>query len=171
MWRKTPEISLSLFLFALVIRYHVISIWWLFCSFEVSRGFTRNLSLLSYTYTHKIAYSFIYILNSLRPTDGYMRQGIGSSLVKVMACHLFGVKLLLGWMLIGCLLVSPGTNFAEITIKIHTFLSKMQLKMSSVIWHPFWLSVKLFKTKNILRLAREVSIHHRSVAIVICFKI
>ena len=31
-------------------------------------------------------------LNSLRPSDAYMRRWTGSSLVQIMACRLFGAK-------------------------------------------------------------------------------
>ena len=33
-----------------------------------------------------------YLLNSSPPSAGYMRQWIGSALVQLMACHLFGTK-------------------------------------------------------------------------------
>ena len=43
------------------------------------------------------------------------------------------------WKNAGILLIGPlGTNFSEISIKIHTFsLKKMHLKMSSVKWRQF----------------------------------
>ena len=33
-----------------------------------------------------------FVLNSLRPSDAYMRRWTGSSLVQIMACRLFGAK-------------------------------------------------------------------------------
>ena len=36
--------------------------------------------------------AFSYIINSLRPSDAYMRQQFTPSLVQIMACRLFGAK-------------------------------------------------------------------------------
>ena len=63
-----------------------------------------------------------------------MRRKIGSVLVQIMACRLFGVKPLskpnAGLLLIGTL----GTNFSEILIKIKNFSFT---KISSAKWRPF----------------------------------
>ena len=49
------------------------------------------------------------------------------------------------WTIAGILLIWPlGTNFREILFEIHTFpFKKMQLKMSSVKWRPFCLSLNV----------------------------
>ena len=62
-------------------------------------------------------------------------QWIGSALVQILACHLFGTKPLSKPMLGYCPL---GTNFSEILIKIQDFsLMKMHVQISSSIWWPF----------------------------------
>ena len=61
-----------------------------------------------------------------------MRRYIGSAMVQIMACHLFGTNPL-------SLTIGPlGANFNEISIKIQNFsFSEMHLKISSVKWRPF----------------------------------
>ena len=51
------------------------------------------------------------------------------------------------WTNAGILLIGPlGTKFSEILIKIHAFsFKKMHLKMSSVKWRPFCLSLNVLK--------------------------
>ena len=70
-------------------------------------------------------------INSSPPSAAYIPQWIGSALVHIMACRLFGAKPLLS--------VRPlGTNFSEIPIKIQDFsFTKMHLKMSSAKYPPF----------------------------------
>ena len=52
------------------------------------------------------------------------------------------------WTNAGILLIGPsGTNFSEISIKIHIFsFKKMQLKMSSGKWQPFCLGLNVLMT-------------------------
>ena len=65
-------------------------------------------------------------VNSLRPSDAYMRRWTNA-----------------GILLIGTL----GTNFSEILIDIQTFsFKKMHLKISSVKWHPFCLVLNVLRT-------------------------
>ena len=54
------------------------------------------------------------------------------------------------WTNAGILLIWPlGTNFSEVLIAIHTFLSKkMHLKMSSVKWRPFCLGLNVLTSKG-----------------------
>ena len=49
------------------------------------------------------------------------------------------------WTNAGILLIGPlGTNFSEILIEIHAFsFKKMNLKMSSGKWRPFWLGLNV----------------------------
>ena len=70
-------------------------------------------------------------VNSSPPSVAYMRQLIGSALVQIMVCCLFGAKVRLS---IGLL----GTNVSEILIKIQNFsFTKMHLKISFAKWWPF----------------------------------
>ena len=65
-------------------------------------------------------------------------QWIGSALVQIIACHLFGAKPL-SKQVLDIVLIGPlGTNFSEIWIEIQNFsFTKMPLKMSSGKWWPF----------------------------------
>ena len=78
----------------------------------------------------------LQILNSSLPSAAYMHQGIGSALVQIVACHLFGAKpLSIPMLLFGPLI---GTSFSEILIKIqNSSFTKMHLKTSSAKWQPF----------------------------------
>ena len=73
--------------------------------------------------------------NSTPPNAAYMRQWIGSALVKVMACRLFE----LGSQAIietnaGLLSIGPlGTNFSEILIKIQNF-SFMKMWSENIVF-------------------------------------
>ena len=67
------------------------------------------------------------------PLEPHMRPCIGSALVQIMACRLFGAKSLSKPTSIGPL----GTNLSEILIKIRNFsFTKMHLKISFVKWRP-----------------------------------
>ena len=78
------------------------------------------------------------VINSTPPNAAYMYQWIGSTLVQIMACCLFGTKPLSKQMLGYCELDPRGTNFSEILIKIQNFsFTKMHLKISSVKRRPF----------------------------------
>ena len=94
-----------------------------------------------------------WCVNSLRPRDAYMHHQLRPSLAQIMACRLFGTNPLSEPNAV-LLSVGPlGTNFSEISIKIHTFsFKKMHLKTSSVKWQPFCLSL------NVLKLTTEVAV-------------
>ena len=85
------------------------------------------------------------LFTSSPPSDAYMHR-IGSVLVQIMVCRLFADKpsseSVLGYCQLDlCILIKTsskfvplGTNLDEILIKIQN----MYLKISSVIWRPFW---------------------------------
>ena len=67
-----------------------------------------------------------------------MLQLIGSALVQIMACWLFGTKPLSKPMLGYCQLEIQEKNLSKILIKIQNFsFTKMHLKISSAKWQPF----------------------------------
>ena len=67
------------------------------------------------------------------PSAACMRQEIGSALVQIMVCRLFGAKPLSKPMMGYCQL-QPGE---QILIKLQNFsLTKMHLKISSAKWQP-----------------------------------
>ena len=79
------------------------------------------------------------LLNSLRPSDAYMRQkptiiGSDNGLWP-------GRRQAIIWTNAGILLIrTAGTNFSEILSEIHAFsFRKTHLKMSSAKWRPFCL--------------------------------
>ena len=67
---------------------------------SVARGFAWMMkSVYHYFYVHcyhnifkLIELELIFFINSLRPSDAYMRRWTGSSLVQIIACRLFGAK-------------------------------------------------------------------------------
>ena len=77
-------------------------------------------------------------MNSSPPSAAYMCQWIGSALVQIIACCLYGIKPL-SKPNAGLLLIGPiGANFSEISIKIQKFsFTKMHLKISLAKWHTF----------------------------------
>ena len=81
-------------------------------------------------------------LNSLGPSDAYMRQETMPLLVQIMGFRLLGSKPLFEPMLE--YLIGPlGTNLSGILIEIHTFwFKKIHLKMSSGKWWIFCLGFK-----------------------------
>ena len=77
------------------------------------------------------------LINSSLPSGVYMRQWIGSTLVQIIVCRLFGAKPFSKPMLGYCQL-ALGTNFSEIFNKIQNFsFTNMHLKTSSAKWPPF----------------------------------
>ena len=71
-----------------------------------------------------------FMINSSTNAAAYMRQGIVSALVQVMACRLYGAKPLPIAMLCYCELDPIGTNVGEIRIRIQSFSStKIHLKI------------------------------------------
>ena len=74
-------------------------------------------------------------INSSSPIAAYMRQWIGSALIQIMACRLFGAMPLSEPVLEYC---QMGTNFSEIVIRIQTFsFKKTYMKISSAKWCLF----------------------------------
>ena len=72
------------------------------------------------------------------PSAAYMREWIGSALVQIMACHLFGAKPLPEPMLTYCQLDSWEQKFSEIWIRTLSFsFRKMHLKCCLPKWQPF----------------------------------
>ena len=53
---------------------------------------SRALFLVLSTGMHMCNISFALVINSLRPSDAYMRCWTGSSLVQIMSCRLFSAK-------------------------------------------------------------------------------
>ena len=82
-----------------------------------------------------------HFINSLRPSDAYSRWTIIGSDNGLSP----GRRQAIIWSNAELLLNGPlGTNFSEFLIKILTFsLKKMRLKVSSVKWHPFCLSLNV----------------------------
>ena len=83
-------------------------------------------------------------VNSLRPSDAYMRRWTVPSLFQIMACRLVGAKPLSKPML-KILSIGPlGTNFNELSIGIQIFyFKKMHFKMASAEWRPFSLGLNV----------------------------
>ena len=100
-------------------------------------------------------------VNSLRPTDAYMRQWIGSDNgLSPGRCQA------IIWPNAGILLIGPfGTNLSEMLIEIQTFsIRKMHSKMPSAKWQPFCLGLGVIKNsylwcKNRWRRRRHPHIH------------
>ena len=70
------------------------------------------------------------------PSAAYMRYWIGSALVQVMACRLFGAKPLPEPMLTYCQLDPYEQNKIGIKVQYFSF-TKMHSIMSSAKWRPF----------------------------------
>ena len=84
-------------------------------------------------------------VNSLRPSDAYMRQEILTIIGSDNGLSP-GRRQAIIWTNDGILLIGPiGTNFNEILIEIHTFSfkKKIHLKMSSGKWRPFCLGLNV----------------------------
>ena len=82
------------------------------------------------------------IINSLRPSDAFMRQYNLATLVQIMACRLLGAKPSSEPMLPYCQLDHNETYFSEIIFKIQNFSFKeMHLKMSSAKWQALCLGL------------------------------
>ena len=91
------------------------------------------------------------LLNSLRPSDAYMRQQSNNHWFKNGLSS--GRHQAIIWTNAGILLIWPlGTNFNDILIQIHTFSFKnMRLKMSSAKWRPFCLGLNVLTRKALIR--------------------
>ena len=66
---------------------------------------------------------WIGIVNSLRPSDAYMHPQTTSSLVQIMACHLFGAKPLSELMMVYCQLDPKEPISMKFYLKIKSFQS------------------------------------------------
>ena len=86
----------------------------------------------------------IRLINPPPPSAAYMRQWIGSALVQIKACRLFGAKPLSKAVLGYCKMEHLGSNFCENLIKIWNIsFMKMHLKISSAKWRSFCLGGEL----------------------------
>ena len=116
------------------------------CTFDSSLTFyARALFICDCYWSKNIAYWIENHENNtfslISPSAAYMRQWIGSTLVRIMACCLFGVKPLSKPMLSYCQ-VDP--NFSEISIKIQNIsFVIMHLKISSAECQPFCLGLNV----------------------------
>ena len=96
-----------------------------------------------------VAICIYIIINSLRPSDAYIRNltiiGSDNGLSPWRRQAII-------WTNDGILSIGPlGTNFSEILIRIQTFSFKiMEFKMSSAKWHPFCLSLNVLNKKAVL---------------------
>ena len=92
-------------------------------------------------------------LNSMRPSDAYMRRCTWSSLIQIMTCRQFGAKPLYEPML----LIGPvGKKHSEFLIGIQTFpFEKKDLKTSSAKWPLFCLG---FNESN--KVTHIMAFHH-----------
>ena len=100
---------------------------------------SRMKLLSQFTTNHSI----ILPINSLRPSDAYMRQLINHHWFKQWLAP--GRRQAIFWTSAGILLIGPlGTNFSEISIRILVFsFTKMRLKVSSAKWRPFCLGLNV----------------------------
>ena len=87
-------------------------------------------------------------VNSLRPSDAYMRFKL--TIIGSDNGLSPGRRQAIIWTNAGILLIGPlGTNFIEILIGIQTFsFKKMHLKMSSAKWHPFCLGLNALRART-----------------------
>ena len=82
-----------------------------------------NVTLYNVSKNNRVAVDWgVVTLNSSSPSAAYMRHSIGSALVQIMACRIFGAKPLSKKY--ACLLstVPLGTNFSEILTQNSKFL-------------------------------------------------
>ena len=70
------------------------------------------------------------MFNSLRPSDAYMRHENKPSLIRIMACRLFGASHYLNQC--GIMWIGPGEQIYEILIKYNTFIQENASE--NVIW-------------------------------------
>ena len=102
--------------------------------------------------------------NSSPPSAAYMRHWIGSALVQIMACRLFGAKPLFKPMLLP---IRPLWNFCEILIKMVNFSF---IKLSSAKWWPFcpggrWVNyiwqnpLNTWRNNNVVRTSKRCHFH------------
>ena len=84
-----------------------------------------------------MAYIYIYVINWTK-----------TSLVQIMACHLFSTNQAITRTNAGLLLIGPfGTNFSQTWVIVQRFSFKtMKLKMSSVKWEAICLGLNVLPT-------------------------
>ena len=117
------------------------------CPFCSGLNIFRHKKLITMLVNHpwRIKRPVICFINSLRLSDTYRCQWTGSSLVQVMACHLFGAKPLPEPMLTCLPIISLETDCCEISSKIQTF-RKMDTKIPSAKCWPFCSGLGLLKS-------------------------
>ena len=110
-------------------------------------GFTQTgaivsvLVKLNHEEYRKIYYgNLLKTINSMRPSDAYMRQKTRPSLGKIMACRLVGVKPL----------SEPMLDYCQLDLWEHilTFWLKNVFKMSSGKWRLFCLGLNVWLKQN-----------------------
>ena len=114
----------------------------------------NNIISIHYEYTcenifcNMLAISFMGLcVDSLTPSDAFMRQCIRWSLVQIMTCRRFGAII---WTNADISSIRPqGTHFNETLFVIQQFpLKKMPLNMSSAKWRQFCLGFVLNQPAN-----------------------
>ena len=78
------------------------------------------------------------MLNSSPPSAAYMRQGIGSALVQILACRLFGAKSLSERVLAYCQFDPWDQTTVKFESKYKTFHSRNAFEKNCLLkWRPF----------------------------------
>ena len=88
--------------------------------------------------------------NSSPPSAAYMHQWIGSALVQIMACRLFGAKSLSKPMLDYCWLDPSNKLQWNFNRNSYICIQENPLKMSSGKWRPFCLGLNVLKCPDLL---------------------
>ena len=86
------------------------------------------------------------------PGDAHMRHWTGSSSLQIMACRLYDPKPSYKPMLIYCKMDPHEQNPMKFPSIFGMFIIEMIFKMSSTVWWPFCLDIKVlkpFKTRSI----------------------
>ena len=116
-------------------------------NFSYEQNTSRITTEITKTYYDSLSLKFSECtnVNSWRPSDAYMRNQTGSSLVQIMACRLLGLSYYPTqlWHIVN---ESLGTHFTESWIKIQQFPCKkmcdyMNTKISPATCRPSCLSL------------------------------
>ena len=112
-------------------------------SAALSLRYIKTLNMLNCFTHHK---RYVHISNSCPASVVYIRQWIGSALVQIMACRLFGDKPLskpsVGYYQLG----PRKTCQWNVGQKSNSSFKKLHLKMSSSKWRPFLCKEKWVKS-------------------------
>ena len=92
--------------------------------------------MLCSQYLYHIEYGW-HLMNSSPPGAAYMRQWLGSALVQVMACRLFGTKPLPDPMLTFCHWDLKKQTSVKSNKNTKLFIQEYALKISSAEWRTF----------------------------------